>query len=303
MTTRVRPFRFAIAATSAASREEWTAKARRAEELGYDVFLMPDHTGRQLSPVPALMAVADATTRLRIGSFVFANDFRHPLMLAKEIATLDVLSGGRLEFGIGAGWAPRDYERIGISYDRPGVRIERMVEAIRLLKRLFAEEAVDFTGKHYRAKGARLSPRPIQRPHPPLMIGGGGPRILSIAAREADIVAFVPQVDPQGRHKLSDVTGGATAAKVARVRKAAGERYARLEIQGFVIDADVGGVAAQAKRLALAALDTPYFLYGSVRQVAHDLVRRRERLGISYYPIPDRAMESFAPVVAALRGR
>ncbi len=299
----MRPFRFAVAATGAASRQEWVAKARQAEELGYDVFLMPDHTGRQLAPVPALMAVADATTRLRIGSFVFANDYRHPLLLAKEVATLDLLSGGRFEFGIGAGWSPRDYERMGTSYDRPGVRIERMAEAIRLLKRLFTEETVNFAGTHYRAKRARLHPRPVQRPHPPLMIGGGGPRILAIAAREADIVALVPQVDEHGRHKPSDITAGATDAKIAVLRKAAGDRFDALEIQGFVVDADVGTIAAQAKRLPFALIDSPYFLYGSLGQVRDDLFRRRERFGISYYPIPHWAMENFAPVVAALHGR
>lgn len=298
----LRAFRFAVAATGSATREGWVAKARRAEALGYDVFLMPDHTGRQLSPLPALMAVADATTHIRIGSFVFANDYRHPLMLAKEVATLDVLSGGRFELGIGAGWATRDYERMGIPYDAPGVRIERMVESVRLIKRLFTEERVDFAGTYYRAARARLFPRPIQRPYPPLMIGGGGPRILRIAAREADIVALVPQVDRRGRHRVTEITAGATAKKVALVRTAAGERFERLEIQGFVVDAEIGGIGAAAKRLAVAPFRSPYFLYGSARQVADDLVRRRERFGITYYPIPDRDMETFAPVVARLRG-
>ncbi len=298
-----RPFRFAVAATSALDRDAWIALARRAEELGYAVFLMPDHVMRQFAPVPALMAVADATTRLHIGSFVFANDYRHPLLLAKEVATLDVLSGGRLEFGIGAGWRARDYEQLGIAYDRPGVRIARMREAIRLMKRLFTEDEVHFVGAYYRAKRARVWPRPLQRPHPPLMIGGGGPRILSLAAREADIVALVPQVDARGRHRPSDITGRATAQKVARIKNAAGERFARLEINGYVADAEVGGLGARAKRLALSLLDSPYFLYGSAAQVTRDLLRRRERLGISYYSIPERSMESFAPVVAALAGR
>ena len=298
----MRPFRFGLAATIASSRNEWVAIARRAEQLGYHVFLMPDHTGRQLAPVPALMAVADATTRLRIGSLVFANDYRHPVMLAKEVATLDVLSGGRFELGIGAGWATRDYERMGIPYDRPGVRIARMVEAIHLLKRLFTEEAVDFSGTYYRAKRARLSPLPLQRPHPPLMIGGGGPRILSIAAREADIVAVQPQSDARGRHRPGDLTGGATARKIEVIRKAGGDRFAGLEIQAYVVDAEVGTLAAQAKRLPFALVDSPYFLYGSKEQVRDDLLRRRERFGISYYSIPYWAMESFAPVVAELAG-
>jgi alkanesulfonate monooxygenase SsuD/methylene tetrahydromethanopterin reductase-like flavin-dependent oxidoreductase (luciferase family) len=138
---------------------------------------------------------------------------------------------------------------------------------------------------------------------PPLMIGGGGRRVLGIAAREADIVALVPQVDAHGRHRASDITGRATAEKIGWIRKAAGERAERIEIQGFVVDVDIGGVAAWAKRVPFAALDSPYFLYGSTAKVLADLERRRERLGITYYPIPDRAMENFAPVVAAARGR
>ena len=299
----MRPFRFAIAATWANSREAWVAKAKRAEELGYDVFLMPDHTGHQLAPVPALMAVADATRRLRIGSFVFANDYRQPLVLAKEVATLDLLSGGRMEFGIGAGWSTPDYQRMGIAYDEPGVRIERMTESIRLMKRLFLEKRIDFTGKYYRARGARVWPKPVQRPMPPLMIGGGGKRILSIAAREADIVALVPQVDDRGRHRISEVTSAATTEKLAWIRKAAGDRFEHLEIQVFVVDVDIGGVFSWLKRIPFALNGSPYFLYGTTGQVSRDLVRRRGRWGISYYPIPERAMENFAPVVAALRGK
>ena len=298
-----RPFRFAVAATWANTREEWIAKAKRAEELGYDVFLMPDHTGHQLAPVPALMAVADATTRIRIGSFVFANDYRQPLLLAKEVATLDLLSGGRMEFGIGAGWSTPDYVRMGLHYDRPGVRIERMVESIRLIKRLFHEDRVDFDGTHYHARSARIWPKPVQRPMPPLMIGGGGRRILGIAAREADIVALVPQVDDRGRHRGRDITGNATAEKIGWIRKAAGDRAEGIEIQGFVVDVDVGGVASWAKRIPFAVVDSPYFLYGTTAQLLSDLERRRERLGITYYPIPERAMENFAPVVAAAKGR
>jgi len=299
----VRPFRFGVAATGANSREAWVAKAKRAEELGYDVFLIPDHTGHQLAPVPALMAVADATSRLRIGSFVFANDYRQPLMLSKEVATLDLLSSGRMEFGIGAGWSTPDYERMGILYERPGVRVDRMVESIRLIKRLFREERVDFSGKHYRARGARLWPKPAQRPMPPLMVGGGGRRILSIAAREADIVALVPQVDARGRHHGREITAAATAQKIDWIRKAAGDRFEHLELQSFVVDVDIGGLFSALKRIPFALSGSPYFLYGTTGQVARDLIRNRERWGLTYYPIPDRAMENFAPVLAALRGR
>ncbi len=298
------PFRFGIRATEASSREEWVTLARRAEAYGYDTFVMPDHIIRQFSPVPALMAVADATTRLRVGTMVFANDYRHPLLLAMEAATLDVLSGGRLELGIGAGWRVQDYAQLGIPYDRPGVRVERMREAVRIIKRLLtSEDALDFTGKHYHLKRARVWPRPLQRPHPPIVIGAGGPRMLAIAAREGDIVSLTPQVDARGRHRATEITRAATAAKVARIRAAAGPRFADLEISVWVVDADVGSVPALAKRLPFRLLDTPYFLAGTAGQIASDLRRHREGLGISYWTVPTHALEPFAPVVAELAGR
>src|SRR6266545_4768370 len=171
-----RPFRFAVTARFAGSGTKWRDVARRAEDLGYDVLLVTDHMGPQLAPIPALMAAADATTRLRVGSFVLANDYRNPVMLAKEVATIDVLSGGRVEVGIGAGWSTRDYRELGIPYDAPAVRVSRLEESVALLKRLLSEESVDHVGDHYSVRGARVLPRPMQRPHPPLMIGGGAPR-------------------------------------------------------------------------------------------------------------------------------
>lgn len=192
------PFRFGIRAIGPRSGEAWIAQARRAEELGYSALLMPDHVIDQLSPVPALAAAAAATTRLRIGVHVFDNDYRNPVLLARDAATLDVLSGGRLELGIGAGWMASDYRQLGIPYDEPRVRIDRMVEAIAIIKSLFAGEQVDHEGVHYRIHGARIGTPPVQRPHPPLVIGGGGPRMMRIAAREADIVSFIPQMSPQG---------------------------------------------------------------------------------------------------------
>ena len=306
-----RPFRFAVTARLAATAAEWRDKARRAEALGYDVLLMPDHLGGQFAPVPALMAAADATTRMRIGSFVFANDYRNPVLLAKEAATIDLLSDGRLDFGLGAGWHKRDYERMGVSYDPPATRVDRMVEALRLIKRLFTEDEVDFAGEHYVVRGARLTPRPVQRPRPPIMVGGGGPRLLAIAAREADIVALVPQVGPDGRHKIGQITAGATAAKIARVRAVAGARFDALQFNVIVLDAEVTDAARSvAERIATrlkatvnAVVHSPYFLFGSREAIRADLLEFRGRLGIGYYAIPDGAMEDFAPLVADLSGR
>ena len=304
-----RPFRFAIIAAQAESAASWRAKARRAEELGYAVLLIVDHLGRQLASVPALVAAADATTTLRVGSFVFSNDYRNPVMLAKELATLDLLSDGRLEIGLGAGWMTSDYEKLGIAYDPPPVRVERMMESARLIKRLLSEDEVEHAGKHYRVKVA-LRPRPVQRPRPPLMIGGGGPRIQAFAAREADIVALSPQVDARGLPRLDSLTAGAVERRVARIREIAGARFEALELNTIVFDAALISdrsaiaerIAARFKGALAGAVETPYFLYGSATEVVARLRAQRERLGISYVALPEGAMEEFSPVVAELAG-
>ena len=305
----MRPFRFGIFASRAASGDEWRAKARRIEELGYDALLMPDHLGGQLAPIPALMAAADATTRLRLGSFVFANDFRNPVMLAKEAATIDVLSGGRLEFGLGAGWSTPDYETLGIAYDAPGVRVARMTEALRLIKRCWTEDRVEHSGTHYTLRAARVLPKPLQRPHPPIMVGGGGPVVLRLAAREADIVALAPKVDHEGRPLMAHITLGATAEKVRLVREAAGDRLSALELNVIVFDAAVtnepssliDAVAGRMKAAATALVESPYFLFGSLATLRRQLLERRERFGITYYSIPEKVMEPFAPLARELR--
>ncbi|OGO72925.1 MAG: hypothetical protein A3G84_07695 [Chloroflexi bacterium RIFCSPLOWO2_12_FULL_71_12] len=304
-----RPFRFGVIANDAGSAADWATTARRAEELGYDVLLITDHMGSQLSPFPALAAAAAVTSRIRLGSFVFANDYRNPVMLAKEAATLDVLSGGRLELGLGAGWATRDYEQLGIPYDPPGVRVERMIEAARLIGRLWTEDRVEHSGRHYTVRGARVLPKPLQRPRPPLMVGGGGPRILRFAARFAEIVALAPGVDREGQPLLADMSMAATERKAARVREAAGDRMDGIELNVIVFDADVAGsssllagVATRLKAAAAAVVDSPYFLFGSADQIRSALIRRRERLGVSYVAVPGKAMEALAPIVRDLRG-
>ena len=189
--THQRPFRFGIQGRSTGPRDEWLAMVRRVEELGYGSYLALDHFVRGLDPVASLTAAAMATERLRIGSLVFDNDFRHPALLAKAAATLDVLSGGRLELGIGAGWLKEEYDQTGIPFDPAGLRIERMTEAVRLLKRIFTEEhPVSFAGEHYTVTDLICPPHPVQKPHPPIIIGGGSKRVLTVAGREADIVGI-----------------------------------------------------------------------------------------------------------------
>src|SRR5437762_11989578 len=167
-----RKFRFGVQASSAGSAAEWATLARKAEDLGYSSLFLPDHFGDQLAPIPAMMAAADATTDLKVGALVFDNDYKHPVVLAKEIATIDVLSGGRVEFGIGAGWMNTDYEQSGIPKDRDGVRIARMVEGLEVCKALWSDEPCTYKGEHYTITALDGLPKPVQRPHPPVLIGG-----------------------------------------------------------------------------------------------------------------------------------
>ncbi|MGH2401213.1 MAG: TIGR03621 family F420-dependent LLM class oxidoreductase [Candidatus Limnocylindria bacterium] len=308
----VQPFRFAVYSNDSGEADDWTTFARRAEQLGYAALYVTDHLSRQLAPTAALAAAAAVTSRLRIGPYVFANDFRHPLIVAREAATLDRLSGGRLDLGLGAGWKRSDYRQLGMAYDPPATRIDRLVESLGIIKRLLAGEEVTHEGRFYQLDRARVQPAPVQRPHPRIMLGGGGPRVLRLAAQEAQIVSFVPQFSSRGRPMLRHATEAALAARVGQVRSAAGQRFDDLELNIFVGDAGVVG-GPQPISASLGALlksagpamagGSPYLLYGTVDQLRDQLLRRRERTSISSYGIPARAMEAFAPLVAQLAGR
>jgi probable F420-dependent oxidoreductase len=309
-----RPFRFGIAMDSAASRAQWIEKARRAEDLGYSTLVIPDHFVSDFSASVALMAAADATTSLRVGSFVYDNDFRHPAVLAKEAATLDVLTGGRFEFGIGAGWLGSEYEQTGIPFDPPGVRISRMEESLTIIKQLFAGEPVTFEGNYYKISGLTGLPRPVQRPHPPIFIGGGGKRILSLAAREANIVGIHLKVEADATVPISERMETALAQKVAWVREAAGERYDSLELNFLTsyiyITNDRLQTAEQLAREKAPPGTTPelvlanlQLLIGSHEELIEEMQRRRELYDISYIVVFDEYMDAFAPVVARLAGK
>jgi probable F420-dependent oxidoreductase len=305
------PFRFAVQQGSAPSGEAWAAIARRAESIGYDVLVMPDHLGHQLSPFAALAAAAAATTRLRVAAFVFANDYRHPLILAREAATLDFLSGGRFEMGLGAGWMTADYRCIGMNYDPPPRRIDRLEEAIPLIKRLLCGESVTYTGQHYCLEKASTGVAPVQKPRPPLAIGAGRPRMLKLAAREAEIVGLTPGFNASGRVVLSQATETAVAEKMRLIRDAAGDRFDKLEINlwlgaaGIVGSGNsiVGSAAAAGMWAATSMYGSPFALHGTLGSVRELLLRRRDALGISYYTVPSRSMESMAPLVEALAGK
>jgi len=307
-----RRFRFGVQVSKAGSGTEWAEIARKAEDLGFASLLMPDHFGDQLAPVPALMAAADATTELTVGALVFDNDYKHPVVLAKEMATIDILSGGRLELGIGAGWMSTDYDQSGIAYDPPGVRVDRMVEGIAVMKGLFADGAFDYQGKHYAITAMDGLPKPLTKPHPPFLIGGGGKRVLGIAAREADIVGINPNLKAGviGAEAAADVTAEATDRKVGWVRDAAGDRFDDLELNCLVAAClpsdDRAGTAEMMSGLfgipPDEMLDVPNVLMGTLDEMCADLEARRDRWGFSYVVVQLDAMDALAPVIARMAG-
>lgn len=304
----LKPFRFGVAGGPAASvREEWIARARLAEDLGYESFLLPDHLWLDIAPIPALMAIADATTSIRIGSHVFCNDFRSPVLLAKEVATLDIFSQGRFQFGLGCGYLPADYQQASIPLDEPKVRIDRFKEALFILKHYFTDEVVNFCGTHYHVTNLKGSATHVQKPYPPLYIGGHGKRMLTIAGREADIVGI----------------GGTTEVirdQLTWVREGAGERFDRLELATVVFVVKVTGRRQEAAQDAVdhfpvpqladhvtltaeSVLDDTKFLIGTIDQMVETLLERRERFGISYIQVAETHLETLAPVVARLAGK
>jgi probable F420-dependent oxidoreductase len=290
------PFRFGVLIKNVVDADEWRTTARHIEELGYDTMVMPDHFHVHFAPLPALLAAAEATTSLRVSPFVLANDYRHPILLAKEAATVDVLSGGRLDVALGTGWYQRDYDMLGTELAPPGDRVSRLEESVSVLKRLWTEDRVDFEGRWYTIHDATVMPRPAQRPHPPIMIGGSGPRMLRLAGREADIVS---------------ITGSWTASqleeKVDILRSSAGDRFGSLRLNTNVdveVSDDAGSLyareAADGEMTEAEAAESPSFLYGTVDELRDQLLSRRERFGLSYYNVPQSATESFAPLVKEL---
>ncbi len=295
-----RAFRFGVNCTTT-SGEEWLETARRAEALGYSTLIAQDHFGAQLGPLPALAAAGMVTTTLRLATLVLDNDFRHPAVLAKDAATVDVLTGGRLELGLGAGWLQSDYLKAGLPYDAPGVRLSRLAEAVHIVKACFTEsESVSFSGKHYQIEKLDALPHPVQKPRPPIMVGGRQRRALSLAAREADIVS-ISLLDPPG-------PGGPSAAsfaqKVTWVRDAAGARWEDIEVHVNASVVAIGSQAfdelsqvAQRRGVPVSQLG-PGVLAPSIDAIVEQLQMQREQFGVSYYVVPKRYMDTLAPVIA-----
>jgi probable F420-dependent oxidoreductase len=306
----VHPFRFGIQCRGSADGNAWRDLARRVEDLGWSTLTIADHFDDNYAPIPGLMAAADATRTLRIGSMVLGNDYRHPVVLAKEAATLDVLTGGRFELGIGAGWMSTDYEAAGIPLDRPGVRIERTTEALAVLRGLWSDEPCTVAGDHYRVTGLDGHPKPLTPGGPPIVIGGGGQRILTLAGREADVVGINVNLAAGviDREAFWDGTSETTDEKVRWVRAAAGDREPELHVRvhlAMVTDDRDGIVDQLADGFGLTpdqARATPHALVGDVSEICDQLVERRERWGISYLGLSADQLEPFAPVIARLAG-
>lgn len=313
-------------AYQATSAKDWRATAQRAEALGYSALHLAVHyfgpgpmesqTGhpvQDLAAVPAMAMAAECTDRIRVGCRVFCVDYHVPAVLAKEAATLDLLSEGRLELGVGAGWIRAEYDAMGIPWDPPSVRISRLAEVIAVLKAHFGDEQIDFSGEHVRVHGYRGVPAPVQRPRPPIMIGGGRERILTLAGREADIVSlnFDNSSGRLGPGSVQGSTAEETDRKIGWIRAGAGDRFGEIELEiaayfTVVTDDTAGHTQAMASAFGLdpaVLAEHPHVLVGSAGEIIDKLVARRERFGISYVTVSNRVMDAFAPVVDQLAGR
>ncbi|TQL67165.1 putative F420-dependent oxidoreductase [Nocardioides albertanoniae] len=292
------PFRFGVVAGQAPTGAAWSDLARRVESAGYDTFVMPDNVSFGHAVFPALAAAAAVTTRLHVGTYVLANDFRHPVQVAKESATLSVLSGGRFELGLGAGRpdAARENAMLGLGFERPGARVDRLVESIGLIKRLLAGETVTVDGPHYRATEATVLPYGIPPQQVPVLVAGGGPRMLRIAGEHADTAALgIPFVaeEPIVRAAVDHVRSA------DRPTGGSAELNLNLMAVGDVVPRYLAGRIDPA---ALAASGAIGAVHGSPEEIADQLRERRDRLGISYVLVGDELMDAFAPVVRLLSG-
>ncbi len=296
----------------AESPAHWRELARKVESLGYSTLFIPDHLDDQYAPLVALTVAAEATDRLNVGTLVLDNDFRHPLVLAKECATLDLLSEGRLEVGLGAGWLRSDYDESGIAYDEAAVRVDRLEEALLVVRELWSNESVTFSGDHYRLADAHGLPRPHRPGGPKLIVGGGSPRVLRLAARHADIVGVNPRL-AAGKLDASVIAETAPAAYERRlgwVREAAGERIDDIELQSLTFAVQIGRPQAVVAQELAAIFGYPaeevaessVALLGTEDEIVETLLRRREELGFSYWVLHEAEIDTFAPIVARLAG-
>ena len=305
-----RPFRFGVQLWTAPSRAGWRDKVRNVEDLGYDILVVADHIGDGVAPLQGLTAAADASGKLRLGTLVLDNDFRHPVVLAREVAALDVLSDGRFELGLGAGWLGRDYERLGLTFDPPAVRVQRLEESVEIVTRALAGESVSFSGTHYKVSDLEVRPQPVQNPVP-LMLGAGGRRMLRLAAVRANIVGILPVAKADGSGlSEKELSESSFVRKIELLRATAGERFGEIELNLLIQAVEIADdERAAAERLAAEweepvdpILDMPFVLLGPVPAIVDKVLRLRDELGFSYLTLFEKDFERFAPVPAELRG-
>jgi len=309
-----RPIRFGVAAHAVDGADTWRNLAVKVEGQGYATLLLPDHTNPQFAPIPALVAAAAVTTTLRVGTQVLCNDLRNPVITAKEVATIDVLTGGRFDWGMGAGWLPSDYDGSGIPFDPPGVRIRRLAESVELMKALFSGEEVDHRGRFYRASGLRGTPAPVQRPHPPLLVGAAQRRLLTWAGSVADIVSVAPSWESR---RIGDMPASVSIEEgmdrqiswVAEGARSGGRDLSSIELSVTAMPVtvtdgrpatldDFGRAGAPHGISPEDAVHAPYLLVGSVGQIADAIIERHERWGVANWVVPVEVADAFAPVVA-----
>ena len=305
-----RKIRFSTQSGSQPTGQDWLARAKRLEAIGYATLSMPDHmVGGAWSNMPALGAAAAVTTKLRLGNLVLDNDFRNPVVLAREFATLDVISNGRVEIGLGAGWFDRDYQSTGIAFDRGRVRVARLAEAVTLMKRLFTEDEVTFEGTYYRTAKSECRPKTVQQPRPPILIAAGGPEILKVAGREADIVAVIPPGAGVQRPAPDDVAATGVRRQIDVIRDAAGLRFEEIELSCFLDvtltddrERTIAELAEKAKVDPAVLGSSVYRGIGTLDEVREHIVRVRRETGITYFCLRGPHAEELAPVVKDLSG-
>ncbi|HUR76596.1 MAG TPA: TIGR03621 family F420-dependent LLM class oxidoreductase [Acidimicrobiales bacterium] len=308
----MRPFRFSVQHHAATSGKEWRELARKTEDLGYTTLYLPDHFGDQWSPTVAMTIAAEVTTSLRVGALVYDVDYRHPITLAKEVATLDLATEGRTIFGFGAGWMKTDYDESGIAYDSPGVRIARMTEALTIMKTLWADGECSFEGAHYTITNAKGFPRPHTPGGPPVVIGGGGKKVLTIAAQLADTIGINPNLaaGAVGPEVAQSALGDVYRERLGWIRDAAGDRFDGIDLQVLTFmtqvvpnrDEVIANIAPLFNITPEQAMDIPLVLIGTEDQIVESLQKRREEFGFNDIVLQGEAMDAFAPIVAQLAG-
>ncbi len=319
-----KPFRFGVQSFNAETGDEWASQAQQAEALGYSAFHLADHIlgegpaltranhpVQNLAAIPAMAYAAAVTSTIKIGCRVFCIDYHNPVVLIKSAMTIDKLSNGRLEFGLGAGWIKEEYAALGLTMDEPATRIDRLADVLEGVKAFRGDGMANVSNKTIQWQDFAGDPKPVGPA--PIMIGGGSPRILRLAGREADIVSLnfnnrSGMIGPDGVQLSSEAE---TQKKVGWIREGAGDRFDELEIEigayfTFVMD-DPSPVLGQfAQMFGLSEEDMqriPHALFGSVDAICDELERRRELHGISYITVGKDNMESFAPVVERLNGK